>query len=113
MGRRAQPVSYEEKLEISEMALAGKKDPEIAKALDRSVRTIRKWRRRFVKYGKTGLTVRIGRPANGVLGSYPEELRDTIFQMRKAYPGWGPQTILVELQQDRYWRKRTSKKPSE
>lgn len=75
MGRRAQRVSYEDKLEISEMALASKSDPQIAKAMDRSVHTIRKWRRQFVKYGKTGLTIKMGRPASGVLGSYPEELR--------------------------------------
>ncbi len=107
MGRRARRVSFEEKLEIGDMALAGKTDPQIAKAMDRSVHTIRKWRRRFVKNGKLGLTVKMGRPASGVLGSYPEELQDAILQMRKAHPGWGPKTILMELQQDTYWSKRT------
>lgn len=107
MGRRAQRVSYEEKLEISEMALAGKSDPQVAKAMDRSVHTIRKWRRQFAKYGKTGLTIKMGRPASGVLGSYPEELRTAILQMRNAHPGWGPKTILMEFQQDSFWSKRT------
>ena len=107
MGRRAQRVSYEEKLEICELALAGKTDPEIAIALGRSVHTVRKWRRRFIKHGKSGLRTTMGRPAKGILSSYPKELRDAIVQMRTSHPGWGPKTILMELQQDIYWRTRT------
>jgi len=107
MGRRGQRVSFEEKLEISKKALGGETDPQIAKAMGQSVHTIRKWRRQFVKHGKSGLKTEMGRPASGVLGSYPKELRDVISQMRKTHPGWGPKTLLVELQQDTYWGKRS------
>lgn len=107
MGRRGQRVSFEEKLEISEKSLAGASDPQIAEAMSRSVHTIRKWRRRFVEHGRSGLKTRMGRPVSGMLGSYPEELRDVILQLRKAHPGWGPKTLLMELQQDVYWSRRT------
>ena len=99
MGRRAQRVNLEEKLEIGEMALAGKTNPEIAKAMGRSVHKIRKWRRRFIKHGRSGLAVKMGRPAGSVLGSYPAELRDVILQMINAHPGWGSKTILMGFMQ--------------
>lgn len=107
MGRKGHPVSFEEKLEISEKALAGESDPQIAKALGCSVHTIRKWRRRFIKYGKAGLHTELGRPAKGVLSSYEKDLRDRILQMRKARPGWGAKMLLMELQQDPYWGQQT------
>ncbi len=104
MGRKGQLVSFEEKLEISERALAGENDFQIGKAMERSNHTIRKWRRRFIKYGKSGFVTKRGRPVSGVLSSYDEKLREAILEMRKAHPGWGPKTLLMELQQDPYWK---------
>ncbi len=42
----------------------------------------------------------MGRPKRGALGSFPESIRGAIETMRKAHPGWGPVTLLTELQQD-------------
>ncbi len=84
MARRGRRVSLAEKLENSEKSLAGKSDPEIAKELERSVHTIRKWRRRFTQQGRSGLESKMGRPASGILGSYRKELREAITEMRKA-----------------------------
>ena len=103
MARRGSRVRLAEKLAIREKALAGKSDPETAKELERSVPTIRKWRRRFTKNGRSGLESKMGRPASGILGSYRQELKEAILELRKAHPGWGPKTILMELRQDPYW----------
>jgi transposase InsO family protein len=45
----------------------------------------------------------MGRPASGILGSYRQKLKEAILELRKAHPGWGPKTILMELRQDPYW----------
>lgn len=103
MARRGSRVRLAEKLVISEKALAGKSDAEIAQELERSVHTIRKWRRRFTQQGRAGLESRMGRPVSGILGSYRSELREALLERRKAHPGWGPKTILMELRQDPYW----------
>jgi transposase-like protein len=103
MARRGSRVSLAEKLEISEKTLAGKSDPEIAKELERSVHTVRKWRRQFTQHGRSGLESRMGRPVSGILGSYRKDLREAILKMRKAHPGWGPKTLLMELRQDQDW----------
>lgn len=70
MVRRGSRVRLAEKLAISEMALVRKSDPEIAKELERSVHTMRKWRRQFTKKGRPGLERKMVRPASGILGSY-------------------------------------------
>jgi len=41
----------------------------------------------------------IGRPVQGALGSYPKELRTRIKAYRAKNPGWGPISILVELEE--------------
>jgi len=55
MSKRGKPLSLAKKLEYSEKTLAEKSDPEIAQTLERSVHTIRKYRRRFTKHGRSGL----------------------------------------------------------
>jgi hypothetical protein len=60
--------------------------------------TVRKWRRKFQKEGRSGLGSRMGRPRTGALAQSPPELRNTIRDIRKAHPGWGPITIRTELE---------------
>jgi len=98
MARRGRTTSFAERVEIGERWEAGQKDPEIAMAMKLRVWTVRKWRRRYQKEGRSGLGSRMGRPRTGALGQFPLELRDTICEMRQAHPGWGPITIRTELE---------------
>lgn len=103
MLRRGQPTTFQERLEITERAAAGQSDSEIAQSLDRSVWTVRKWRRRGAQQGRRGLASAMGRPASGPLSTIPTALRDAIVQMRRAHPGWGPDTLLAELRLNPCW----------
>lgn len=98
MAQRGQRTTLEERVEISERSKAGQTDPEIAAAIGLSVWTVRKWRRKYQREGRSGLASRMGRPATGALGQYPLDLREAVRQMRKENPGWGPLTIRVELE---------------
>lgn len=98
MARRGQTTNLAERVEIGERWEAGQKDPEIAVAMHLPVWTVRKWRRKSQKQGRCGLGSEMGRPRTGALGQSPAELRDTIRDMRKAHPGWGPITIRTELE---------------
>ena len=97
MNTKGRVTSMAERVEIGEHWVAGQNDWQIALALQRPVSTIRKWRRRNQHAGRPGLASQMGRPARGALGQFPGELSDEIYRMRKAHPGWGPLTILVEL----------------
>lgn len=98
MARKGQTTDLAERVEIGERWELGQKDPEIAKAMNLSIWTVRKWRRKYQKEGRRGLGSRMGRPQVGALGQSPLELRDTIRDMREAHPGWGPITIRTELE---------------
>lgn len=98
MARRGQTTTLAERVEISDRWTAGQKDPEIAVAMSLPVWTVRKWRRKYQKEGRSGLGSRMGRPATGALGQSPLEMRDTICDMRRDHPGWGPITIRTELE---------------
>lgn len=89
-----------ERLEIVERWQAGETDREIAAAMGCSRWTVRKWRRRYQHEGRSGMASSIGRPKSGALGSFPAPLREAIEKMREAHPGWGPQTLLAELEMD-------------
>ena len=93
-------TTLQQRLEIVERAHAGESDAEIAQAISYSVWTVRKWRRRERNHGRAGLTPQRGRPATGALGTASTEIREAILTMRQANPGWGPQTIRVELGKD-------------
>jgi hypothetical protein len=101
--RRGQTTTFPERLDITERAAAGQSDPEIAATLGCSVWTVRKWRRRGQHQGRTGLSSQMGRPATGPLATLPTGMRETILQMRRMHPGWGPTTLLAELQVDPRW----------
>jgi len=46
----------------------------------------------------------MGRPTTGPLSTVSPLLRDTILQMRRAHPGWAPDTLLAELRVDECWK---------
>lgn len=101
MAARGRTTTLAERVEIGERWEFGQKDPEIAAAMGLPVSTVRKWRRKYKKEGRSGLTSRMGRPPTGALGQFPHEIRDTIREMRKEHSGWGPLTIQTELEDDR------------
>lgn len=106
MPQRGQWTTLEERLEIWDRAKTHQNDPQFGRVIGRPRATVRKWRRRAQpqRQGRLGLVSQVGRPAQGALSSFPQALRDTILQMRKNHPGWGPQAILTELEDDEVWR---------
>jgi transposase len=103
MAPRGQQTTLQQRVTILEQATAGRTDPEIAASLGVAVATVRKWRRLGQRQGRTGLASTMGRPASGALGTVPAALRQAIRCMRQRHPGWGPATILAELQRDPAW----------
>jgi hypothetical protein len=99
--QRGRKTTLEERIEIGERWEAGQTDPEMAAAMRRSVWTVRKWRRKYQREGRSGLVSRMGRPSTGALGQFPPEMRDAVREMREHHPGWGPLTMLTELEDDR------------
>jgi len=73
MHLRKQTTSFKVRLEIMEQASAGLNDKQIATALDCSLWTVRKWRRRSLKLGRIGLASQMGRPATGPVSTFPKE----------------------------------------
>ena len=104
MAQRGRRTTLKERVEIGERWEASQTDPEIATAMGISVWTVRKWRRKYQRDGRSGLGSRMGRPATGALGQFPLELRDAVYEMREANPGWGPLTILTELGEDEHFK---------
>jgi hypothetical protein len=104
MAQRGRRTTLKERIEVGERWEAGQTDPEIATAMGISVWTVRKWRRKYQREGRSGLVSRMGRPATGALGRFPLELRDAVGEMREGNPGWGPLTILTELGEDEHFK---------
>ena len=105
MHRIGQKTTFQERVTIGKQAANGRTDMQIARKLDCSVWTVRKWRRIFAHQGRAGFTSQIGRPATGALGTIPPELQTTIRHLRETNPGWGPDTLLVALRADASWKK--------
>ena len=101
MGQGNHATTLQQRLEISERADRGETDPQIAAALQLSPATVRKWRRRGQREGRSGLGSHMGRPRTGALGQTSLALRDAARELRLAHPGWGPQTLRLELAHDR------------
>ncbi|MCX8066337.1 MAG: hypothetical protein N3B68_00690 [Anaerolineae bacterium] len=97
MGLRGARTTLEERFAIAQRAQAGETDPAIAAAIGRSVWTIRKWRRRHQNPEQAGWASAMGRPPSGALGSFPPEIRETLRRLREEHPGWGPETLRLEL----------------
>ncbi len=47
---------------------------------------------------RAAIEPKMGRPSNGVLTTYPQKLLDKIKHLRQENKGWGPITILLELE---------------
>jgi len=99
MARRSRMTTLQERKEIAERSAIGQTDAQIAQAMGISIATVRKWRRKQ-KDGKDPPVSRMGRPPTGPLSTFPVPVREAIRQMRQAHPGWGPQTIYLELEKD-------------
>jgi transposase-like protein len=90
-------TTLEQRLEIWQRAQGGQTDPLIARAMTLSPMTVRKWRRRAQRHGRSGLASVFGRPATGALSHTPA-VRDVVRRLRREHPGWGPQTLRCELE---------------
>ena len=44
------------------------------------------------------LSVRQGRPRQGALSTYPQQIRELIVDIREKNPGWGALNIRLELE---------------
>jgi transposase len=96
----ADRTTLQERLQILELSEAGFTDPSIAQKIGRSVWTVRKWRRRGTRSGRSALASHneMGRPHRGALCRFPEAMSERLLRWRKAHPGWGPKTLLAELE---------------
>ena len=101
MGEGNRATTLQQRLEISERAACGETDPQIATAMQLSPATVRKWRRRAQRQGRSGLGSHMGRPKTGALGQAPPAVCEATRALRLAHPGWGPQTLRLELAHDR------------
>ena len=43
----------------------------------------------------------MGRPAAGALATAPAEMKDAILELREKHPGWGAQTLRLEIAKDK------------
>jgi hypothetical protein len=100
MSQKGQTTSLSERIEIGERWKGGQTDRQIAEAMQRPLATIRKWRRRNQHQGRVGLASRMGRPKRGPLGHFSGDLVRAVDEMRKDHKGWGPITLLKELEKD-------------
>jgi transposase-like protein len=96
----ARMTTLQDRATIDQLAQLGYTDSQIAVEVGWKVRTVRKWRRRAQREGRKGMASKMGRPATGALSSYPSRLRETLQAWRVDHPGWGPKTLLTELEGD-------------
>lgn len=100
MSHKGQVTTLEERVIIAEGVEAGKSSREMAEELKRPVATIRKWRQRYLQNGRAGLSSQMGRPADGALATSPAEMKDALLELREKHPGWGAQTLRLEIAKD-------------
>jgi transposase len=100
MSQKGQTTTLEERVTIAERVDAGQNSREIAEELRRPPPTIRKWRQRYLREGRAGLSSQMGRPAAGTLATAPAEMKDAILELREQHPGWGAQTLRLEISKD-------------
>jgi len=100
MSNKGQTTTLEERVMIAERVEAGQRSREIAAELRRPLPTIRKWRQRHLREGRAGLSSQMGRPAAGALAQTSVEMKDAILALREKHPGWGAQTLRLEITKD-------------
>jgi transposase len=100
MSQKGKTTTLEERVLIGEMAKAGRTSREIGLELGRPLATVRKWRQKYAREGRDGLLSLMGRPTAGALASAPAEMKDAILELREKHPGWGAQTLRLEIIKD-------------
>jgi transposase len=100
MRHKGQVTTLEERVTIAERVQAGQSSREIAEALECSLPTVRKWRQRYLREGRAGLSSQMGRPAAGALATASAEMKAVILELREKHPGWGAQTLRLEIAKD-------------
>ena len=100
MSHKGQTTTLAERVTIAERVEAGQSSREIAEELKRPLPTIRKWRQKYLREGRAGLSSQMGRPAAGALATASAEMKDAILELREKHPGWGAQTLRLEIAKD-------------
>lgn len=100
MSHKGQTTTLEERVTIAGRVEAGQSSREIAEELGRPLPTIRKWRQRYLREGRAGLISQMGRPAAGALATASAEMQEAILELREKHPGWGAQTLRLEIAKD-------------
>ena len=100
MSPKGQTTTLEERVTIADRVRAGQSSREIAEALGRSLATVRKWRQRYQREGRMGLSSQMGRPAGGALAMTSTEMKDALLELREEHPGWGAETLRLEIAKD-------------
>jgi len=101
MDHKGQTTTLAERVRIAERVEAGQSSREIAEELRRPLPTIRKWRQKYLREGRAGLSSQMGRPATGALATASAEMKDAILELRDKHPGWGAQTLRLEIAKDK------------
>jgi hypothetical protein len=66
----------------------------VAQEVHCSVETVKKW----WGYHRRGIEPRrVGRPARGLLSTYPPEIVQAAVSLKRAHPHWGPANVRLEL----------------
>jgi len=100
MSHKGQATTLEERVTIAERVQAGQSSREIADKLERPLATVRKWRQRYRREGRAGLSSQMGRPSAGALATTSAEMKDALLELREQHPGWGAQTLRLEIAKD-------------
>ncbi len=88
------PLTAVEKQYIYQRKQVGATLGQIAQELNCSQETVRKWWRHLRDQTQPR---RRGRPAHGILSSYPAAVRERAVALKRAHPHWGPATVKLEL----------------
>jgi transposase len=101
MSHKGKKTTLEERVTIAERVQAGQSSREIAEALERPLPTVRKWRQKYLRGGRAGLSSQMGRPAAGALATASAEMKAALLELREKHPGWGAQTLRLEIAKDK------------
>lgn len=96
------PLDWSEKEYLCWRKRAGASHAEVARELGCAPETVRK---KWQAFRRGRHVRRRGRPASGILSTYPAEMGQKAVEFKQAHPHWGPANVLVELRQhfgDRY-----------
>jgi transposase-like protein len=89
-----QPLSLAEREYLYQRKQAGASHAEVARDLHCSPETVRK---RWKAYRRGEFRRKRGRPSQGILSTYPGEVREAAIALKKAHPHWGAANILLRL----------------